>query len=253
MPGRIQLQNRSYYWEAIKQHRRTVALIIASMITLPLFAFTSLPPIEVTEEIPQNIVEEIQIPTEIPVNVSVEIPIETNQTIEVEVNITEEVVVNETIGVNITEGGSIFLEPQPAPPLIGMDAVLCIDLSGSMNQARMDTTKTAIHNFLDVLERSENITQDRVALVTYYGSRDSDWYNDSTVEVGLDFVSNTTHLDTLRNQTDELQAKSGSDAWTDIWAGLNYSLDLLLDNPRVTPSLKFILHLETFGMIDGER
>ena len=232
MPSRIQFQNRSYYWEAIKQHRRTVALIVASMITLPLFAFTSLPPIEVTEEIPQNIAKEIQIPTEIPVNVSVEIPIETNQTIEV----------------NITEGGSIFLEPQPAPPLIGMDAVLCIDLSGSMDQARMDITKAAIHNFLDVLKRSENITQDRVALVTYYGSRDSDWYNDSTIEVGLDFINDSAHLEALRNKTDELQAKTSiDDYWTDIWAGLNYSLDILLDNPRGSPSLKFILLLT-----DGE-
>ncbi|MFX1286736.1 MAG: VWA domain-containing protein [Promethearchaeota archaeon] len=248
MPGPIQLQNRSYYWEAIKQHRRTVALIVVSMITLPLFAFTSLPPIEVTEEIPHNIVKEIPIPVEIPVNVSVEIPIETNQTIQVEENITELVVVNETIGVNITEGGSIFLEPQPAPPLIGMDAVLCIDLSGSMDQARMDMTKAAIHNFLNVLERSENITQDRVALVTYYGSRDSDWYNDSTVEVGLDFIDDSAHLEALRNKTDELQAKTSfNDYWTDIWAGLNYSLDILLDNPRVTPSLKFILLLT-----DGE-
>jgi hypothetical protein len=59
---------------------------------------------------------------------------------------------SETIGVNITEGGRIFLEPQPAPPLIGMDAVLCIDFSGSMNQARMDITKTAIPFFLHTSE-----------------------------------------------------------------------------------------------------
>ena len=52
MSSRKLLQNRSYYLEALQQHKRTVALIIAVMVTAPLFAFTSLPPVEVIEEVP---------------------------------------------------------------------------------------------------------------------------------------------------------------------------------------------------------
>ena len=77
MSSRKLLQNRSYYLEALQQHKRTVALIIAVMVTAPLFAFTSLPPVEVIEEVPHQVIETVQIPVLV------------NKTIEVEVNVTE--------------------------------------------------------------------------------------------------------------------------------------------------------------------
>ncbi|MFX1534653.1 MAG: hypothetical protein ACFFDI_10565, partial [Promethearchaeota archaeon] len=55
----------------------------------------------------------------------------------------------------------------------------------------------------------------------------------------LDFVSNNTHLQDLYDETQGLTAGGG----TDMWAGLNFSLDLLLNNPRSTPALKFIILL----------
>ncbi|MHA2173569.1 MAG: vWA domain-containing protein [Candidatus Hodarchaeales archaeon] len=236
MSSRRLLQSRGFIWEALQEHKRAVALILAVTVTLPLFAFTSLPPIEVLEEVPEEIEQTIQIPV--------------NQTVEVEVNITEEVVLNRTIGVNITEGGSVFLEPQPPPKMIDADIVVCIDLSGSMDTGspltRMNITQIALHNLLNVLNRSvsNNLTDDRVALVTYYGSQDSDWYNDANIDVGLDFVSNITHLSTLRNKTDSLTPyTTPANYYTDIWAGLNYSLDVLLKNPRNTPTMKLVLLL----------
>ncbi|UCE13887.1 MAG: VWA domain-containing protein [Candidatus Heimdallarchaeota archaeon] len=258
MRARIQLQNRSYYWEAIKQHRRTVALIITSMITLPLFAFTSLPPVEVTEKIVHSTVEEIEVPIEVPVNVSVEVPIEVNQTIEVEVNktievevnITKEVVVNTTIGVNITEGGSKFLEPQPPPPLIDTDIVLCIDTSGSMNTERMAMAKAAIISLLEVLNQtnSAGFSHDRVALVSFAGEqpsdRDGNWSNDAFIHADLDYIENKSHLEKILNETNTLEdVRAITGTYTDAWAGLNLSLDLLLKNQRDDPALTSIIFL----------
>ncbi|MFX1249347.1 MAG: VWA domain-containing protein [Promethearchaeota archaeon] len=243
------LPNRSYIWEAIKQHPRTVALIITSMITLPLFAFTSLPPVEVTEEILQNTVEEILIPIEVPVNVSVEVPIEINQTIEmevnktveVEVNITKEVVVNTTIGVNITEGGSIFLESQPLPPLIDMDIVFCIDTSGSMDANRMPLAKAAIRNTLNLINQSywANLSNDQVSLVSFDYINDGDWTTDATLHAPLDYISNQTHLSHLLSEVESLSGLGGTDAW----AGLNLSLDALFNTQRNSSVLKTILFL----------
>lgn len=248
MPSRIQ-KSGSYYWEAIRQHRRTVALFISAIFTIPLFIFSALPPVEIIEEIPQETIEEVRTPIEIPVNTSVEIPVEvnqtievkTNQTIEVEVNITEEIIVNTTIGVNVTEGSSVFLEPQPAPPLIDSDIVLCIDTSGSMDENRMPIAQVAIKKMLEIVNQSNSlgISNDRVALVTFAGTRDWNWSNDALVRAGLDFINNQTHLEHILNETENL---SGS-GWTDAWAGLNYSLDLLLNNPRNGSSLKTILFL----------
>ncbi|MFX0126335.1 MAG: VWA domain-containing protein [Candidatus Hodarchaeota archaeon] len=248
MRARIQLQNRSYYWEAIKQHRRTVALIITSMITLPLFVFTSLPPVEVTEEIVQSTVEEIEVPMEVPVNVSVEVPIEVNQTIEVEVNktievevnVTKEVVVNTTIGVNITEGGSIFLESQPLPPLVDMDIIFCIDTSGSMDVNRMPLAKTAIRNTLNLINQSywANLSNDQVGLVSFDANA-GDWTTDATLHAPLDYVSNQTHLSYVLSEVEALSGAGGTDAW----AGLNLSLDSLFNTQRNTSVLKTILFL----------
>ncbi|MHA2244756.1 MAG: vWA domain-containing protein [Candidatus Hodarchaeales archaeon] len=256
MRARIQLRSRSYFWEAIKQHRRTVALIVASMVTLPLFAFTSLPPVEVTEEILQNTVEEILIPVEVPVNVSIEVPIEinqtievpvnvsfeveVNQTIEVEVNITEEVVVNTTIGVNITEGGSIFLESQPLPQLIDMDIVFCIDTSGSMDASRMSLAKAAIRNTLNLINQSywANLSNDRVSLVSFDVNA-GDWTTDAILHAPLDYTSNQTHLSYLLSEVEALSGAGGTDAW----AGLNVSLDALFQTQRNSSVLKTILFL----------
>ncbi|MFX0077340.1 MAG: VWA domain-containing protein, partial [Candidatus Hermodarchaeota archaeon] len=248
MRSRIQLQNRSYYWEAISQHRRTVALIITSMITFPLFAFTSLPPVEVTEEIVHSTWEEIKVPIEIPVNASVEIPIQINQTIEVEVNktvevevnITKEVVVNTTIGVNVTEGGSIFLESQPLPPLVDMDIIFCIDTSGSMDVNRMPLAKTAIRNTLNLINQSywANLSNDQVGLVSF-DANIGDWTTDATLHAPLDYVSNQTHLSYILSEVESLSGAGNTDAW----AGLNVSLEALFSTQRNTSVLKTILFL----------
>ncbi|MFX0060712.1 MAG: VWA domain-containing protein [Candidatus Hermodarchaeota archaeon] len=229
-------KNSRLYLETIKRNKGAVALILLATVTLPLFAFTALPPLEVTEEIPI----EVPVEEEIPVTITV------NQT----------VVINNTVQLNITEGGSVLLEPLPIPQFIDSDIVLCIDLSGSMNSGsptRIDITKNAIHNFLDVLESSANInqTQDRVSLVTYYGSRDGYWFNDATEDTTLDFVSNATHLEDVRNKTDALTPYMGANTYTDIWAGLNYSLNVLLNNQRATPALKLILLLTDGGHNTG--
>ncbi|MFX1512158.1 MAG: VWA domain-containing protein, partial [Promethearchaeota archaeon] len=249
MPEGIKVKRRSYYWKAIKQHRRTVALLVSAMFTIPLFVFSALPPVEVVEEIPQETIEEVPIPIEVPVNVSVEVPIEVNQTvevevnktIEVEVNVTREVIVNTTIGVNVTEGTSIFLEPQPAPPLIDSDIIFCIDTSGSMDANRMPIAITAIKTVLELINQSNSLglSNDRVGLVTFAGERDWDWTNDAVIQVELDFISNQTHLIQIINATEAL---TGS-GWTDAWAGLNSSLDLLLNSPRNGSALKSILFL----------
>ena len=252
MRSRIQLQNRRYYWEAIKQHRRTVALIVTSMITLPLFAFTSLPPIEVMEPVLHSTTEEIEVPVEVPVNVSIEVPIEVNQTvevevnktIEVEVNVTKEVVVNTTVGVNITEGGTIFLESQPLPPLVDMDIVFCIDTSGSMDANRMPLAKAAIRNTLALINQSywANLSNDQVGLVSFDANA-GDWTTDATLHAPLNYVSNQTHLSYVLSEVEALNGVGGTDAW----AGLNLSLDTLFNTQRNTSTLKTILFLT-----DGE-
>jgi hypothetical protein len=205
-----------------------VALIIAVMVTAPLFAFTSLPPVEVREVVPQEVTE--------PIDVEVLV----NKTVEVEVNVTEEVVLNRTIGVNITEGGNIFLEPQPAPPLIGSDIILCIDTSGSMEPENMLVAKAAITNFIDLLNKSYNagISNDRIALVSFHAGG-LDWTDHATVHTELGYVSNETHLELVLNETDLLFGSGG----TDIWAGLNQSLDILFNFTRPDPALKSIFLL----------
>jgi hypothetical protein len=234
--SRLNLQSRSFYIKALKQHRRAVALIITTILTVPLFLFTSLPPIEVLEEIQQEVEESI----EVPISVNRTIEVEVNRTIEVEVNITEEVVLNRTIGVNITEGGSIFLEPQPAPALIGSDIILCIDTSGSMEPENMPVAKAAIINFLDLLNKSntKGITNDRVALVSFHGGV-VDWTTHATVHTDLDYISNQTHLNNVLTQVNGLSGSGG----TDIWAGLNASLDILFNQTRDEIALKSVFLL----------
>ncbi len=234
--SRFRLQPRSFYLEALKQHKRTVALIFAVTVTAPLFLFTSLPPVEVIEEVPTEVEEEVQISVEVTRTEEIEV----NKTVEVEVNITEEVVVNRTIGVNITEGGSIFLEPQPAPPLIDSDIVFCIDTSGSMDINRMPLAKTAIRKSLELINQSYwlNLSNDRVALVSF-DQNTGDWTTDATVHAELGSVGNKTHLNYIISQVDGLTGSGGTDAW----AGLNASLDLILNAPRNTSVLKTILFL----------
>ncbi|MFX1252322.1 MAG: VWA domain-containing protein [Promethearchaeota archaeon] len=214
-------KNSRLYLETIKRNKGAVALILLATVTLPLFAFTALPPLEVREEIPVEVPVEEEIPVTIAVN--------------------ETVVVNTTVQLNITEGGSVLLESLPIPPTIDSDIVLCIDTSGSMDGNRMPIAKNAINNFMDLLNRSTNagISNDRVALVSYAGTRDGDWSNDATFQTSLDFVDNQTHLENLLSKTAALIGNG----WTDMWAGLNYSMDLLLNNPRADPALKLIILL----------
>lgn len=223
--------NRNYYLQAIKQNKMVVALLVAMTITLPLFTFTALPPIEKITETPVETIEEITIPVEV------------NQTIQVEYNVTQEITVNETISVNITEGSSVFIEPQPIPPAIDSDIILCIDTSGSMTVSRMNMAIEAIKNLINVLNQSNlaGHSKDRISLVTfdavYY---DSNWTNDSTQLSPIDYISNQSHINNILNQTEGLVGNGG----TDIWAGLNNSLDILLSNPREnSTSLKYIILL----------
>lgn len=223
--------NRNYYLQAIKQHKAVVALLVAMTVTLPLFTFTALPPIEIVNEIPVETIEEITIPVEV------------NQTIQVEYNVTQEITVNETISVNITEGSSVFIDSQPIPPAIDSDIVLCIDTSGSMTETRMNMAIDAIKNLINVLNQSNQAghSNDRISLVTfdavYY---DNNWTNDSTRLTPIDYISNQSHINNILNHTESLVGNGG----TDIWAGLNNSLDILLFNPRNnSASLKYIILL----------
>ncbi|MFX0152849.1 MAG: VWA domain-containing protein, partial [Candidatus Hodarchaeota archaeon] len=217
---RIQIQDRNYYWEAIKKHRRTVALLIAATITFPLFVFTALPPVEVVEEIP----EEVVLPTETPITVLVN----------------ETVIVNTTIQVNTSEGGSFYIEPQPAPPLIDTDIVFCIDTSGSMDINRMPLAKKAINKTLELINQSywSNLSNDRIGLVSFDANA-GDWTTDATIHAGLDFISNQTHLELIFNEVNSFIGSGNTDAW----AGLNSSLDLMINNQRDTPVLKTIIFL----------
>ncbi|MHA2297667.1 MAG: vWA domain-containing protein [Candidatus Hodarchaeales archaeon] len=236
MAIRDRLKSRNYYWEAIREHKRTVALISALMVTLPLFVFTALPPVEVVVENYEEVLEEVPVEIEIEVNVTKEI--------QVPVNITEEVVVNTTIEVNVTEGGSVFLAPQPPPPFLDSDIVLCIDTSGSMDANRMPLAKSAISSLLKQLNRSYSagLSDDRVALVSFNASA-GDWTTDAVIRSDLDFVGNNTHLNDVNDTTFSLTGSGGTDAW----AGLNYSLNLLFNNQRNTSALKSIILLT-----DGE-
>jgi hypothetical protein len=231
------LKSRNYYWEAIKKHRRTVALIIALMTTLPLFVFTALPPAEVKVEKSEEIAVEVPVPVQIPVNVT--------KVIQIPINITEEVVVNTTITANVTEGESIFLDPQPPPPFLDNDIILCIDTSGSMNSARMSQAQKAISRLLEQINNSNSagLSRDRVALVSYAGVRDWNWSNDAVVRAGLDFAENQTHMLYINDTASNFEGSG----WTDVWSGLNASLDLLFTNPRNTSALKSIILLA-----DGE-
>jgi hypothetical protein len=222
------VKSRSYYTKALSEHKRTVALIVALMVTVPLFAFTSLPPVEVSE-----LVEEER-------TVTTYTEVEVNQIISENRTITEEVVRNQTIGVNITEGGSIFLEPQPTPPLVDSDIVLCIDVSGSMDANRMPVAKEAITNFLDLLNKSGSIglSNDRVALVSF-NATSGDWTTDARILSNLGYVNNQTHLQNVLYETSQLYGDGG----TDMWAGLNVSLDILLNSSRETPVLRSIFLL----------
>jgi hypothetical protein len=203
------------------------------MFTIPLYIFTALPPVEIIEEILQETVVEVEVP--------VEMQIEVNQTILVPINTTKEVELNRTIFLNATQGNSVFLVPQAPPPLIDSDIVIVIDTSASMSGTRIATAKAAITNLIIMLNQTNNgnLTHDRVGLISFQATVDSDWSNDATFETGLDFVSNQTHFNDVLTKTESLSAANG----TDIWAGLNFSLQLLLNNPRSSASLQSIILL----------
>jgi hypothetical protein len=212
-----------------------------SVFTIPIYIFTALPPVEIVNEVPEEIVEEVLVPTveQIETNKTEQVPV--NQTILVPINITQEIELNRTIELNVTEGGSVFLSQQAAPQLIDTDIVVVVDTSGSMVGDRINTAKQAINTLLTVINQSSsvNITNDRVALVTFAGSDDGDWTNDSIIETDLDFANNQTHLNDVFTKTNALT----TGGWTDMWAGLNNSLQLLLDNKRDTPTLQSIILL----------
>ncbi len=188
------------------------------MITLPLYIFFTLPPQEITTAVPHEHVVEVA-------NVT-----------------THQVTTIRNVSLNVTEGTSVFLTKQAPPPLIDSDIVIALDTSGSMTGNRLTTAKEAIINLITALNQSEHTlhTKDRIGLVSFSGSRgDNNWSNDAVYQAGLGLVGNETHLNNLISKTNALTA-GGS---TDIWAGLNFSLQLLENNPRNTSSLKSIILL----------
>ncbi|MHA2105526.1 MAG: vWA domain-containing protein [Candidatus Hodarchaeales archaeon] len=207
--------------------------MVTAMFTIPLYIFTALPPVEIIEEFLQETVLEVEVP--------VENQIEVNRTIQVQINVTKEVELNRTIILNVTEGNSIFLAPQAPPPLINSDIVIAVDTSASMLGTRMAIAKTAIRNLLITFNQTNNpsLKQDRVGLISFNGLPDFDWSNDAYFQTGLDFVGNQAHLNDVLTKTENLT----TDGNTDIWAGLNLSLQLLLNNPRNSTSLQSIILL----------
>lgn len=211
---------KSYYWEVFRDHWKPISVLAVLMITVPLYIFTALPPVEIIEEIPKEEVNEVV------------------------VTVPNEVVLNRTISVNVTQGGSVFLERQAPPPLIDSDIVIALDTSGSMAGSRLTTAKEAINNLISVLNQSSqnHLTKDRIGLISFGGDDDLYWADNAYVETGLDFVENQTHLNDVRNKTNIIQSgKTGG--WTDIWAGLNFSVQLLLDSPRNSSSLQSVILL----------
>ncbi|MFW9780194.1 MAG: VWA domain-containing protein [Candidatus Heimdallarchaeota archaeon] len=219
--------NLNYYREAIKNNRRVVALLIAASITIPLFVFTALPPIEIETEIER----------------------------ESEVEITTPIVVETPVQVNLSAGDPVFLSSQPPPSLIDSDIVICVDESGSMGLGgKMDITKAAILRLLNLLNQTnriilsngEYLVKDRVALTSFQTAiNDYNWLDDAEIDTELNFVSNNSHLENISLEVQSL----GTNGGTDIWAGLNKSLEVLLNenNQRNVPTLKSIILLT-----DGE-
>lgn len=195
------------------------------MLTLPLYIFITLPPIEIVNEIPQTQV--VQVPT----------------------NITTTTITTRNVTFNVTQGSSVFLSKQAPPPVIDSDIVIALDTSQSMNTGtRLADAKAAINNLISVLNQSQKIqnSHDRIGLVSFSGNTgDTLWNDDAYYETGLDYVSNQTHLNDLRSKTNSILAGSAGKTgqYTDIWAGLNFSLQLLLNNPRNSPSLQSIILL----------
>ena len=190
------------------------------MFTIPLYIFIALPPIEITNKIPQQHI--VQVP---------------NQIIR-QVNTTRNVTVN------ITQGSSVFLSKEAPPPLIDSDIVVVVDTSGSMAGTRLSIAKTAINSLISTLNQSSQSlhTKDRIGLVTFGGTNDGNWANDAYYQTGLGFVSNQTFLNLFQSKTNAITTGiTGSN--TDIWAGLNFSLQLLINNPRNSSSLKSVILL----------
>jgi hypothetical protein len=242
MSRRSKFKAKNYYTKVFRKRWRSISLILTSIVTVPLFVYTALPPVEIVDEVPEEIVNEsfVEQVQQVEKNETIQVPV--NKTISVPVNITQQVELNRTIDVNVTEGSSIFLGQQAAPQLIDSDIVLVVDTSGSMGGVRMETAKQSITNLLSAINQSAslNLTNDRVSLVTFSAlAGDNNWVNDAVVETGLEFVTNQTHLNDVSSITDSLTAGGG----TDIWAGLNVSLQLLLDNKRTSPSIQSIILL----------
>ncbi|MHA1992161.1 MAG: vWA domain-containing protein [Candidatus Hodarchaeales archaeon] len=214
---------KSYYWEVFRNHWRPISVLTVLMVTAPLYIFTTLPPVEIIEEIPQETIKEE------------------------EVTVINEIVLNRTISINVTQGGSVFLEQQAPPPLIDSDIVIVLDTSGSMDGSRLATAKEAINNLISVLNQSSttHLTNDRIGLISFSGNNDLYWDDNAFVETELDFVDNQTHLNDVRNKTNLMQSgslgKTGS--WTDIWTGLSFAVQLLLNNTRNSTALQSVILL----------
>ncbi len=216
----MQSTKKSYHWKVFKKHWKPISVLTLMMLTLPLYIFITLPPIAIVTQIPQNHV----------INV-------TNQT-------TTQIISQRNVSLNVTQGQSVFLAKQSPPPLIDSDIVVCLDTSGSMAGTRLSNAKAAITSLITALNKSAQTlnTNDRIGFVNFGGTGGS-WVNDAAYQTGLGYVKNQTFLNYFQNKTNSITTGGSTGSSTDIWAGLNFSLQLLVNNPRSGPSLKSVILL----------
>lgn len=216
----VQSTKKSYYWAVYKKHWKSISVLVLLMLTLPLYIFITLPPVAIVKPVPQNHI----------VNV-------TNQT-------TTQIISSRNVSVNATQGQSVFLSKQAPPPLIDSDIVICIDTSGSMAGTRLTNAKIAIESLVSALNKSAQTlqTNDRIGLVNFGGLGGS-WNLDAAYQTGLGYVNNQSFLNNFESKTNAIATGGSTGSSTDIWAGLNFSLQLLVNNPRTGPSLKSVILL----------
>jgi len=138
---------------------------------------------------------------------------------------------------------------QPIPSRVNLDIVMCIDVSGSMDDpipgevpgvtdpSKLDAAKYAMEILLNTSEEG-----DRIGIVKYswnqFGTGSPRWwFDDDAINVtsGLLYQNDTTLLQEIRNL--------GASGWTDIYAGLNESLEMSLEADIRANTLRVIILL----------
>ncbi len=132
------------------------------------------------------------------------------------------------------------------PSSVNLDIVMCIDTSGSMNDPisggspfgpnKIDAAKYA----MEVLVNTSG-DEDRIGIVKYAFQIDAGdtrwWFSNDAVNVtdGLLYQNDTTLMQSIRSLT--------VGGWTDIYAGLNESLEMSLDAGVRSNTLRVIILL----------